>query len=382
RAIGFFQNDEKDAIKPAYQFQIDGTLWFETADRLAAVKVNPATPEALHFRALHTYQRLLAIHLQDDRPDALIDADLHRLRFVHDYSVHPDKDSLYRAALEALARRYADSPAGAQVMTTLLQFDYNQSHGNDSADLQHIRRELDAVIARFPESEGARNAEQIRYALMSKTLNVETEAVLLPGENNKMLVTYRNVPDVYLRIYPSSNVLSNRRRELTRAAKEKLLGSQPILSWKAALPGSEDLREHHTEIKIDPLPTGHYLLVASATADFSSDSTIVAAVPIQVSSLSLITTNVDNQQMLFALHRKSGMPIRGAKITILHERRNNMSNTYRHEIVGETSTDEDGKATIRIEKRLQSIRRIVLSSHTDTLYTDGYFGSYRQNDID
>src|SRR5690606_24171822 len=295
RAIGFFQNDEKDAIKPAYQFQIDGTLWFETADRLAAVKVNPATPEALHCRALHTYRRRLAIHLQDDRPDALIDADLHRLRFVHDYSVHPDKDSLYRAALEALARRYADSPAGAQVMTTLLQFDYNQSHGNDSADLQHIRRELDAVIARFPESEGARNAEQIRYALMSKTLNVETEAVLLPGENNKMLVTYRNVPDVYLRIYPSSNVLSNRRRELTRAAKEKLLGSQPILSWKAALPGSEDLREHHTEIKIDPLPTGHYLLVASATADFSSDSTIVAAVPIQVSSLSLITTNVDNQ---------------------------------------------------------------------------------------
>src|SRR5690606_39006006 len=53
RALEFFQNDEKDVIKPAYQFQIDGILWFEPAERLAEVKVNPTHPEALHFRALH-----------------------------------------------------------------------------------------------------------------------------------------------------------------------------------------------------------------------------------------------------------------------------------------------------------------------------------------
>src|SRR5690606_15719255 len=46
RAIDFFQNDEKDVTKPAYQFQIDGTLWFEPADRFAAVMVNPKDPEA------------------------------------------------------------------------------------------------------------------------------------------------------------------------------------------------------------------------------------------------------------------------------------------------------------------------------------------------
>src|SRR5690606_30525121 len=125
RAITFFQNDEKDVIKPAYQFQIDGTLWFEPAARLADVKVNPATPEALHFRALHAYQQLLAFHLGDDQPDALIDADLQRLQFVYQYAVHPDKDSLYRVALQALATGYPDNPTTAQVTYVLLQFDYN-----------------------------------------------------------------------------------------------------------------------------------------------------------------------------------------------------------------------------------------------------------------
>src|SRR5690606_35502376 len=40
----------------------------------------------------------------------------------------------------------------------------------------------------------------------------------------------------------------------------------------------------------------------------------------------------------------------------------------------------DGKADIRIEKRQQNIRRIMLSAHGDTLRTDGYFGSYRRDD--
>ncbi len=376
RAIEFFQNDEKDVIKPAYQFQIGGTLWFEPAERMAEVQVKPATPEALHFRALHTYQQLLAFHLDDDQPDALIDADLQRLEFVHQYSVHPDKDSLYRAALQVLAARYPNSPATAQATATLLQFDYNQSQGKDSVDRQHLLRELDALIDRFPESEGARNAQQLRYTLLGKSLNVKTEAVLLPGENSKVLLTYRNLANAYLRIYRWPNSLTNPQREPNGAAKKRLLTSTPLSAWEAALPGSDDMYEHRTEIKIDPLPAGHYLLVASATADFSADSTIIAIAPIQVSSLSLITNNLDNQPMLFALHRKSGMPIRGAKVTFFDERWDNTLKAYRYEMVGKTTTDEDGKANIRVENRPKSIDRIVISAYDDTLLTDAHFGYY------
>lgn len=382
RAIAFFKNDEKDVIKPAYQFQIDGTLWFEPAARLADVKVNPATPEALHFRALHTYQQLLAFHLDDKQPDALIDADLQRLQFVHQYAVHPNKDSLYRAALQALAANYPNSPAAAQATSALLQFDYNQPVGKDSLDLHNLRQQLDALIARFPDSEGANNAEQLRHSLLNKSLGMQTESVLLPGENNKALVTYRNLGNIYLRIYAWPKELTNPQRGLDSSERKKLLNSKPLSAWEASLPGAEDLYEHRAEIKIDPLPTGRYLLVGSATADFSSENTILSVVPIQVSSLSLITNNFENQHMLFALHRKSGMPIRGAQVTFLDERWDSTFNTHRYEVVGQTRTDEDGKATVRIDERRRNIRRIVLSSHEDTVRSDGYFGSHYREDMD
>src|SRR5690606_20860687 len=166
RAIDFFQNDEKDVIRPANQFQIDGTLWFAPAERLAEVKVNPLNPESLHFRALHTYQQLLSFHLSDEKPDALIDADLKRLAFVHQYSVHPQKDSLYVQALQSLEQRYPNEPAGAQVTYQKLDFLYeNRSGSTDTLHLQALKRQLDELIARFPSTEGALNAAQLRYTV-------------------------------------------------------------------------------------------------------------------------------------------------------------------------------------------------------------------------
>lgn len=387
RAIGFFENDEKDVIKPAYQFQIDGTLWFEPAEHLAEVKVKPATPDALQFRALHTYQQVLAFHLRDEQPDALIDADLQRLRFVQQYSVHPDKDSLYRAALRAMALRYPDVPAVAQVTFTLLQFGYNQQMGehrrtksSDSLDLRILHQQLDALIARFPGSEGASNAESLRHTLLSKSLNLQTETVLLPQENNKALVSYRNLNKLYLRIYPWPNELVDPQRGLDHNKREKILNSEPLSAWEAALPGADDLYEHRTEIKIDPLPAGRYLLAASATSDFTADSNALVVVPFQVSSLSMITNNYDNQQTLFALHRKSGMPIRGAQVMFLQRRWDSKLNVYRYEAVGQTRTDEDGKASLTLGKPQSNINRITLSTNDDTLRTDGYFGSPQRQD--
>src|SRR5690606_4220077 len=163
RAIDFFRNDEKDVIKPAYQFQIDGPLWFETAERLAQVKVNPVHPEALHFRALHTFQQLLAFHSNDKKPDALIDADLQRLAFVHQYSVHPDKDSLYLNALQSLKKRYPDAAASAQVAYQIIRFQYENrsTEGPDKTDVPALKSRLDALITSFPDTEGAAYASQL-----------------------------------------------------------------------------------------------------------------------------------------------------------------------------------------------------------------------------
>ncbi|WP_353181864.1 alpha-2-macroglobulin family protein, partial [Parapedobacter lycopersici] len=381
RAIEFFQNDEKDVIKPAYQFQIDGTLWFESAARLAEVKVNPVNPEALHFRALHTYQQLLAFHLHDKNPEALIDADLQRLAFVHQYAVHPQKDSLYLQALRLLEQRYSAVPAGAQVTYRKLEFLYN-SRSNSSADtldLPALKKQLDLLIERFPTAEGAVNAAQLRYELTSPSVGLQSESVILPDENSKVLVTYRNLNRAFLRIYRLPASQDSRRQGLSDEEQARLLKSKPLRTWDTDLPGAADLNEHRIELKIAPLPAGSYLLVISAKPEFGTDENALHAVPFQVSDASVIFQNTGQGNWLVALHRKSGMPLRGAQVIFWGNNWDSKTRKYEYSKLGQSRTDEDGKALITDSGiKSRQIDRISLVYNNDTLQTDGYF--YVQND--
>lgn len=378
RAVEFFQNDEKDVIKPAYQFQIDGTLWFEPAQRLADVKVNPAHPEALHFRALHTYQQLLAFHLNDPQPDALIDADLQRLAFVHRYSVHPEKDSLYLHALRVLEKRYADVPASAQVSYQIIQFLYDNRSTDlqQKTDLPSLKSRLDALIARFPNTEGAANASSLVQQLTNPSLAVQTEEVVLPDENSKALITYRNVNKIYIQLYANTLPIDMQQNRLTEEQRTKLLQTSPVRSWEQALPAAEDLYEHHTELKIDPLPVGSYILVASATPDFQLAKNIIHATPFQVSAISVAAHDTKNGRWLFALHRKSGMPLRGATVSYWGNQWNGRKREYKYTKLRQTKTDKDGKTLIDFSE----VSRVSVFHHGDSLQLPGYYYSFHKGD--
>jgi len=378
RAINFFQNDEKDVIKPAYQFQIDGTLWFETAERLADVKVNPAQPEALHFRALHTYQQLLAFHLSDPQPDALIDADLQRLTFVHRYSVHPEKDSLYLHALQTLEKRHPDVPASAQVSYQIIKFLYDKRSTDlsNKTDLPALKSRLDALVSRFPNTEGAANASRLAQQLTDPSLTVQTEEVVLPEENSKALITYRNVDKIYIRLYSNVLPIDPQQNRLTEEQRNKLLETKPIRSWQQALPAAEDLYEHRAELKVDPLPVGSYLLVASATSDFQLAKNILHVTPFQVSTISVAGHDTQNGRWLFALHRKSGMPLRGATVSYWGNQWDGRKREYKYTKLSQTKTDEDGKTLIDFSE----VSRITVFHHGDSLQLPGYYYSFHNGD--
>ncbi|WP_188748763.1 alpha-2-macroglobulin family protein [Parapedobacter defluvii] len=377
RAIDFFQNDEKDVIKPAYQFQIDGTLWFEPAKRLADVKVNPAHPEALHFRALHTYQQLLDFHLPDAQPDALIDADLQRLAFVHQYSIHPDKDSLYLHALQALEKQYPNAQASAQVSYTIIQFLYDNrsTDSQQKTDLPALKNRLEALIARFPNTEGAANASNLMQQLTNPSLSAQTEEVVLPDENSKALLTYQNLNKVYIRLYNDLLPMSPRQNQLTDEQQTSLLQTKPIRSWEHTLPAAGDHYEHRTELKIDPLPVGAYVLVISATPDFQHTKNILHATSFQVSAISMATHHTENGTWLFALHRKSGMPLRGASVTYWESQWDGRKREYKYTRLSKTKTDEDGKALISPKQ----VALITIAHHNDSLQLPGHYYSFRKD---
>ena len=100
RALDFYESSEADIDRPANQFSMNDSAYFDPAGKFVELDVkNPDDTLNLKYHAVKIYQDLLRFHLNDKNPEALIDADLNRLQFVNSQSKNERKDSLYLRSL-------------------------------------------------------------------------------------------------------------------------------------------------------------------------------------------------------------------------------------------------------------------------------------------
>ena len=114
RALDYFKNDERDLTKPAYAFEINSDIAFDPATDFIRHKFTTKDTLSLQFKALLLYQKLFAFHMNDAKPDALIDVDIDRIEFVNEKGVQLDKKQLYLKALNYIVKRYENIPAADQ----------------------------------------------------------------------------------------------------------------------------------------------------------------------------------------------------------------------------------------------------------------------------
>jgi hypothetical protein len=105
RALEFFMNDENEITKPAYQFKIDDDKAFSAAGDFISKSFATKDSASLQQKALLLLQDVIRFHLADANPDALIDADLIRLNFVHNNAVVEGKEKLYEEALQSIEQK-------------------------------------------------------------------------------------------------------------------------------------------------------------------------------------------------------------------------------------------------------------------------------------
>ena len=94
RALDYFKSDERDLNKPAYAFEIDDPAVFADAATFTRHSFKTSDSSSRHHKALLLFQRLISLHLADAKPDGLLDVDIERLNFAHNYAVTGNKDEL------------------------------------------------------------------------------------------------------------------------------------------------------------------------------------------------------------------------------------------------------------------------------------------------
>lgn len=336
-------------------------------------------------KALQLFQSLIAFHLTDKNPDALIDLDVKRLQFVYENLEHEGKDAAYLKALEDLEKRYPNAAAVSEIgyfkalyyqqLGSLYKGGMDDPH---RYDLRTAKQICEQVIAKYPESKGAILSQNLLNTLTQPSLNVQTEQVTLLGEKPLIDIEFSNASQVWLKVVR----LSHDARESLEGRPEKVIsylnGLSIVAQKQLTLPATDDLRGHSTETFMDALDYGFYGLVVSDN-EFKSGS-MMAFTVFHVSDLAFWYYNDPDTKEFVVVHRKTGAPIQGVKTEFFTWEYNASSRRNVLRALGSTTTDKDGLASHTYRDERHSVL-VKLTRDKDVLFLDDsfYHYTYRSN---
>ncbi len=390
RALEYFKNDENDIDKPAYAFEINNAEVF--ADKNVFAYYHFASPDSLslHFIALHLFQQLILFHSKDVKPDALLDVDIERIQFANQYAVMENKDGLYAKALENITDKYADLPAAAQAWYLQAQVYANKGALYDAAKdttnrYAYVQAKLicENVMQQKDSSVGKTNCINLLKNIFHKELNEQTEKVNVPDQPFRMLISYRNITQLYFRIIKVDRKLKEDMEDNPWQDNywKKLVAQQSLRSFSQALPATNDYQLHRVEIKMDSLSFGEYALVSSGDENFSLQKNILAVEYFYVSNIAYINSGLD----YFVLNRETGLPLARTDVQFWYSYYNSSQRRYLDRKGENIITDKSGYFRINPPKTKNNNNfKIEFTSINDHLFLGDEIQSYyyRNDDED
>ena len=345
-ALDYFKTGQESRTKAKNSFTIQQQASLGTYVEFASLKLVSNDSNAHLFRALQLFQDLTLFHINDVQKDALIDLDIDRINWVYQQVNFENKKQLKEKALTAIITDFESNTAAyawlqlandkSELAATYQPFQDSSERWQYQASIKLI----DAAIKKFADKNPVKNQlENLKQRILQKDISIQSEKIDIPNKPIKVLVEYKNVDTLYIRILalPLEFTKSN---NLGEQLISLLCNKSPIQSSEQWLPVTNDYQNHFVEIKLDPLSHGEYVLLCSTGKNFNSATDIINYQSFQVSNISLI----QNKNDFFVLNRETGKPISKSTITILSRPSNTQSKEWDKEAV--KITDENGYVNI------------------------------------
>ena len=383
RAVDFYRNAEAGLTQPADRFLVDRAEYFAPVAAFAQWPLTTADNLSFPYQSLVWLQKIIAFHLPDASPDALVDADLWRLDVVHRQSVLPDKDSLYLSALQALEAQHADAPCSAEVAHRIAKLCNQQGdayHPFTNPAPQWKKKDaitaIDRAAEHFPESFGAKNCLVLKNDILRPALTVSTDEAVVPGRPILLNVAYQNVPKMYVKIVKLDFTQELKRRNDTerRAVYAK---AKAACTATFDLHNDGDYQGHVVELALPALTEGYYALLASVDNDFSQKSILLTETNLWVTNISYIEKEDNGKAIVQLLDRTNGAPLGG--VTAQSYIQDYNYNRRQYEIEYGESYTSDAEGRIELASKKDEYRRLSLfftkgaDSYADC---DVYLGHY------
>ncbi|CCG99006.1 UPF0192 protein [Fibrella aestuarina BUZ 2] len=404
RAISFFANSENDLTKPINAFGLNDPTYLSDPETFAGKALPTTDTLSGKYQALALYQQLIRIHQADKDPLALAVTDVDRLLFVSQSGTLPNERDLMGQTLRRQMARYKNQPAEAEYGLALVQLlaqpdgiirNYirgrtnvpNTGNAPDSArrwDRKTAAELARDLIARFPKSYPAQQAQPLLNNLYQPTLSVQTEDVNEPNKPFRARVDFQNVktlfykilrltPDELLRLDNAGSDDDSQDRWFAALQKHPV-----VTQGQLSLPDDGDLRAHSTEVPMNALPLGHYVLLVSNEGRFAKPSDdraeIVSIGKVVVSNLAYVQAgaNQTGGLTLYATNRQTGAPVANVTGTVMVAQ----DRLGRSNYVAETTRKTDAQGRWVLEPAQAPTQKAFLvrfTNGTDVLDTQVFY---------
>ena len=383
RAIDYFMDEKTYLSKPSYTFELNNEALFGIPEKFVGIKLESPDSTSMKLWTLKLMQEVLRFHLKDENPTALIDADLKRLSFVHQNAVMSNKDDLYIKTLEGLRSKYADNPAYVEISLKIAQHYHNKA-ANWKPNPENIgkfdnKKALEIAkeaIKKYPTAYGAGSCRALIDEITNPSVDFKIEEVNVPNKAILSSVNFKNLDSIYykiIRLYENTN----RRDFKDEQERLKYYNSLPVVKkGTAILPNDGDYNSHTTEIKIDKLQTGTYLMLAADNDKYAlKNSAKVTYTVFNVSNIAYWQrTSADEPNEFVVVDRSSGVPLAGVTVEFWESRYNSKTRSDEKIKIGTTVSDRNGFVYSRLPKNKYFTAKFIYGK--DSLITGDGFSNY------
>lgn len=386
RVLDYLGNSRSHLTEPSYKFVLRDKAAFSSANEFVQLEFDTKDLASAKYQTLLLFQKLLSVHLGDKTPDALLDLDLKRLKFVYDNIIIANKEQLYEEALNDLARAYINHPSYAEINYQIADLYYqkgqNYQPNPDQLGKLDFKKAYDIceqTIDKFPNSIGAKHCKNLQANLLRKELQVEVEQVNLPESPILASISFKNVPKAFIKVvaveYEERNGL---RRKSNKAIIKSLNNRRAIQQKTIDLPQEGDYRRHRTEIDLSGLSFGYYAILISNNSEFSGENGTVGYAFTHISKLANWSrTNRSNRPEIVVVDRRSGQPLEGVMGELYQRNYNASTRDYERKKTGFAISNKDGYLDLPVYER--SNFQLKLIKGEDVLFLDDNYASYFYN---
>lgn len=377
KALDHFKDDNNYITQPEYVFEIKEVAALASAEHFMQYNFASADSTSNMLRALQLFQQLMQYHKADRDPSAFIDVNIERIEWVNEKAVIDDKETLYKNALEEITKEYPESTVAAQAWYLLANIYAEKAATykpfSDTVNRHAYVKAKEIIDARLKQdtiaSEGRSNMLQLQNSINTIELKTEVESINIPNQPFRMLVNYRNMETMHIRIINASELKKLKLERWDENFWKELAKLPSIINYLQSLPPTNDYQQHATEIKVQALQPGAYAILASSGKEFDATKDKMILQRFDISNISYINNGKD----YFVLHRESGAPLTNATVNYSVEVYDNKKGDYI--TTSPVAIIPDSNGMFHIPETKQTNRRNIIlhfAYGNDTLETRNY----------